>query len=269
MGGCAGILGIEEPVIEPSEAGSTDGPVVTDAVTVEADAAVVDAPPDGPCPSRGGAMVSFGTFCIDATEVSVASYNEFALLNIASTRAECPWNTSQQLAVSTQAPNDPVRYVNWCQAATFCEWAGKHLCGALTGVPGGDHKLATAAYRDPAASEHMAACTNRGARPYPYGATFQPTACNVTVDDSGTGAVEPSTLRAACEGGRAGVFAILGNVWEWTDSCVTGVDSGGPEKDLCYFMGGSYMSVGDVACGRGSGSAREFVGNDVGFRCCY
>src|SRR5690606_27208082 len=67
--------------------------------------------------------------------------------------------------------NEPVRYVNWCDARAFCEWAGKRLCAGMNGSA-----LTSAQVDDEADSEWFRVCAGaapEGVNHYPYGSTYQ------------------------------------------------------------------------------------------------
>jgi hypothetical protein len=90
------------------------------------------------------------------------------------------------------AAQNPVTFVNWCDAFAYCSYAKKHLCGAIadpsTGrVAGAPITLASTAEfhdasvlqaNDPAIDEWYNACSSQGQAPYPYGSTYRPGFCN-------------------------------------------------------------------------------------------
>jgi formylglycine-generating enzyme required for sulfatase activity len=140
----------------------------------------------------------------------------------------------------------PVVGVDWCDAWSFCDWAGKRLCGALDGsqLPFTSAGGAT--------SEWSIACSRDGQRVFPYGDV-----------------VEVGTM-ATCEGGFAGVRDMSGNAHEWIDAC-----AGNGE---CALLGGGIggHSAADMQCSSAAGIQRTLPGDDgglswireTGFRCC-
>jgi hypothetical protein len=213
-------------------------------------------------------------FCIDATEVSYGQYGAFYSANppTSSQPAGCAWNVSWTPAAQWPQPpsnsNNPVAYVNWCQADGYCRYEGRHLCGRVGGGP-----VAQASFADPAVDQWFSACSAQGtncpATPgagcYPYGGAFNSTLCN----GAGSGA-ESFQLLLSCEGGAPGLLEMSGNVAEWEDSC--SATSGA--TDGCAVRGGSYLdNAAGLRCDSGSTTGpvtqpRNYAGPDVGFRCC-
>lgn len=244
------------------------------------DAAVVDVTPDvsplpdaadagidvvvNPCPAlHGSTMVSIeGKFCIDRTEVTNTQYAEFLASNpsVAQQPPECAWNTSFASAAPLGAAQVPVGSVNWCDALAYCKYAGKALCGSLTGAA---VTLGTANF-DPKASAWMYACTHGGdgQHPYPYGAAVDNTACNTTSVAPVDVATNPK-----CEGGYAGVFDMVGNIKEWENSCRLALD-GGHSQDDCRRRGGGYNTGINVACDFPEVETRAYASARSGIRCC-
>jgi formylglycine-generating enzyme len=195
---------------------------------------------DGPleCPAQQPPMmVKAGTFCIDATEVTRGQYDAFVAdkVDTASQIAECAANTTFLPTENYPAPagteNLPVDHVDWCDAAAYCTWAGKRLCGRIDGGPSADLFKA-----DASKDQWFAACTGGGARAYPYGNAYDAGACQI----GGTilGYTNPTEVgdRTTCEGGYPGLFDMIGNVGEWVDIC--------PAADACYARGGEWYMTG-------------------------
>jgi formylglycine-generating enzyme len=220
------------------------------------------------CPSgRGPAMISAGSFCIDATEVTNAHYALF-LAEAANKPPEqhkaCGFNTDLTPTAKWPAtePKNPVGDVDWCDAWAYCKWAGKRLCGAIGGGP--------ARYDQPESlsSQWYFACT-RGVGPtrrYPYGADYRAGICR---GDAGESAgPRPVGESAACVGGFDGLLDMSGNVWEWEDAC-TG-DTGA--SDTCAFRGGSWGSSSSLLACNGRSPTELFKRSDtrekLGIRCC-
>jgi hypothetical protein len=63
--------------------------------------------------------------------------------------------------------------VDWCDALGFCAFVGKRLCGGMGGGP-----ITVQNANDASQDEWYNACSEGGVQLYPYGNTYQPTACN-------------------------------------------------------------------------------------------
>ena len=223
-------------------------------------------------------------FCMDRTEVTNAQYATFLATNPAGTNlAACTNDASLNPDVSNACatelgrydpavrPQVPVSCVDWCDAYTYCAWAGKRLCGAIAGGAN-----PPASFADAEASQWFRACSKAGTQKFPYGNTYQSQFC-VGLDNSGT---HPSdvTSEAACQGGYNGLYDLSGNVAEWENSCsaATGL------SDACLTRGGSIQSVESVPpsllCNDSAlndttpmpASAQRSTHDElIGFRCCY
>jgi hypothetical protein len=213
-------------------------------------------------------------FCIDATEVTVGAYQVFhdtTNVNTGDQDPWCLWNVSFTPKTGWPPPADgsqddePVRYVNWCQAFQYCKSSGLHLCGA---IGGGSVPLGSAT--DPKVDQWYNACSAQGSNDYPYGSPYQQTTCNGV--DAAQGAPWPVTTKACAGGTSTALYDMSGNVGEWEDSCSGGLDAGadaGP-NETCLVRGGSFLSgQADLRCDAvATEMARNYAGADVGFRCC-
>jgi formylglycine-generating enzyme len=241
VAGCAGLLGIDEDYRVGSQ-GEGGG---------------------GPCPNAGGpAMVDVGAYCIDATEVTRAQYQAFVDDDPDPTggHARCGFNTSVSPEVFS-APDEPVRGVDWCDAFAFCAWAGKRLCGAVSGGP-----LDMGSFADPARSQWFGVCSQGGLTPYPYGTAWEAGRCA----DTSVGAVRPAG-QGGCRGADPpydAVFDMSGNVWEWEDACAEQEGSG--RADACRRRGGSFSQTqgNGLECADNSVQDRSATADNLGFRCC-
>jgi formylglycine-generating enzyme len=219
---------------------------------------------------QGPVAVLLDGYCIDATEVSEAQYAEFLASepSVSEQRADCIWNEyfePQPYYMDVpRGPYEPARAdhpvteVDFCDARAYCEWAGKRLCGRQGGgaLPLDDPALA-------AESEWFQACSGGGVLTYPYGQGFDESACAVA---SGQ---HPVGERRTCEGGFRGLFDLIGNVWEWEDSCIDEAPQP-PDDVICSRRGGA-TTVDPVTwrCDeRGDPSARKTRQVDMGIRCC-
>jgi formylglycine-generating enzyme required for sulfatase activity len=212
-----------------------------------------------------------GLFCIDSTEVTNAQYLEFLQTNpsLATQTSVCSWNMSYTPTsgwpFAAGQEQHPVVYVDWCDAAAYCAWAGKRLCGRIGG--------GSAAYTDYANAmtiEQYHACTGGGARTYPYGNTYDPRACNgPDYDPQNPGTIPVGSL-PTCTGGFPGIFDLSGNVAQWQDLCN---GTTGP-NDICRQGAAGYLSFASLpgetlgACNLDDSDPRQATYPDLGFRCC-
>jgi formylglycine-generating enzyme required for sulfatase activity len=229
-------------------------------------------------------------FCIDASEVTNADYARF--LEAGDTGVaqgppgKCTWNTDLTHVVPVTAGYTlPVLGVNWCDAYAYCAWAGKRLCGKVGGGP------VDPGSRDTVSDQWMAACSQAGARVYPYGGSFDMTACAYCDADAGCdqsstspkGVASPVEAFPTCVGGYGGLFDMSGNAAEWEDSCAdtpaTDGGPGDPRQDVCIPRGGSFLdphskvlasnclACASIAC-HSENQVRSDQPDDTGFRCC-
>ena len=215
----------------------------------------------GRCLVRGPSMVKANGFYIDSTEVTRAQYASFLAARAGDTSGqaeECAWNSSFDPAfdpaLGTPSPNYPVTDVDYCDAAAFCAWANKRLCGRI-----GGGQLALAEVADASKSQWFAACAGPKAQAYPYGVAYQSGACN---DKQASKALVPVGSKITCEGYYPGLFDMLGNAQEWTAACNA---RSGP-MDGCERIGGSYLT--STVCSQSGLAMRGLQDPAVGFRCC-
>ena len=254
--------------IDPDGAASGDGAVSGDSALD----ALADGGSGAPCTSaHGPAMVRVAgsggaTFCIDTTEVTNLQYAAFATTNLPITTsqpAECAWNSS---FIQSSIPDlighgaNPAAFVDWCDAAAYCAWAGKRLCGKIGGGP-----TTSGESDDATASQWYAACTSAGANVYPYAATYASAAC---IGEKPNGTSDPTSAvpTTTCAAGAKALYDLSGNVAEWSNACLSGTSV---DKDLCELRGGGGTD-GQAAlrCDAFRADKRSTQVKDVGFRCC-
>lgn len=279
FGDFGGYTGGGDPSAD-AEAGPPDSAV---GVETSTDAGADSGFDDAGCPRdvKGPKLVRATTFCVDATEVTVAQYQAF-LDDVGLTAdrgaslqpaALCAWNTTYVPAYwhpPTEAEVDagvpaavvatmPVNVVDWCDARAYCTWAGKRLCGASAG--GGPMSPSAS---QTIASEWVVACTRNGTRTFAYGSAFDPAACN---DQSNPDRRLPIASHPGCVGGYEGIYDMSGNVEEWIDACEVG--STNPENASCAIKGGAFnFPEGSLNCAISRMQARRIAGPQSGIRCC-
>lgn len=263
-GGVGAGGGGAEPVAAGGTGGTTTGPC----------AGVCGGPGCGECPSV--AVIDAGGFGVDALEATRGDYQRFLADAVDPTTQApwCQWNTSFQPdpaglgcpeTYDFSQPGFPITCVDWCDAAAFCAWSGKRLCGRKGGGTVGGPEV-----NDPTKSEWFAACSADGTLDFPYGNTVQTNACNTLGNGA---AVVGAGWFAQCEGGYPGLFDMVGNVEEWEDACEITGDSAG---DNCQLRGGAFWAdaatpTKDYArCSSNLERApdRDAAAHDWGFRCC-
>jgi formylglycine-generating enzyme required for sulfatase activity len=266
------------------------------------------------------AKSSGGAYCIDQTEVTKGQYNKFLTANVPAgdqTGACGPASAGAAPANANFVPRGawppattpglpsggiafsmglPVHYVDWCDAAAYCKWANKQLCGKINGGP-----VAPIASNDAAQDAWYNACSAQGTRGWPYSTVFDNGKCNgrgdgipgiyqtnlrdgygfgganqdtgvydVVASDASGNITGQATHHAGCQGGSVNVFQMSGNVAEWEDSC-----DGTTPTSSCNLRGGSYAAADTAATLRCDAPRTEVRlpvdGNvlaDVGVRCC-
>ena len=211
-------------------------------------------------------VIGSGFYCIDTTEVNYTQYTAFYEANPSTSQqpSYCSWNSnytpSSDWPPSSGQQTLPVHYVNWCQALAYCTYSGKTLCGHIGGGSVAASDLFNA--NDDA---WFNACSAQGVSTYPYGSTYNGTACNGA--DAGH-AARWVTTTTTCQGGEPGVYDMSGNLAEWEDACSGATD----ENDTCTVRGGSFLSdSSDLRCDSNLAAddvPRDYSGADVGIRCC-
>ena len=150
--------------------------------------------------------------------------------------------------------------VDWCDAAAFCQWSGKRLCGGI-----GASTLASAQAAMPALSRWASACTRAGTRRFPYGPTVMPGVCNVGQPNRPLKIV-PVASTTGCQGGYDKLYDMVGNVEEWLDACTLDPVRG----EVCAIIGGDYFDTESLSdCARLYDKVKTSVDYYRGFRCCW
>lgn len=232
------------------------GPLVDSGPSDAGDAEVLIDGATRSCPS-GMVLVNARSpsFCIDATEVTVGQYEAFlpGAQLAPNLPPFCATKVSFVPMMTLPDKARPAVGIDWCDAASYCFQSGKRLCGAPNGGTA-DISLPSSA----AASGWFAACSGPNGTTYPYGSTFDPSACNGA--EAGSGSISAPRQFSKCEGGYAGLFDMSGNVAEWENSC---------NASQCRIRGGSSAAVGAaLSCAAIRVASPLVRSGDVGFRCC-
>jgi sulfatase modifying factor 1 len=239
-------------------------------------------PPLVKVPTPGG-----GIMCIDSTEVTIGQYEEFVADRAGDASGqipECEWNLyfhpPDECTGGPSTLPEPLKHpqecVDWCDAAAFCSWAGKRLCGGLD-----QRNVPMADLADATKDAWYNACSSGGVNHYPFGDTCNTMPCILT----GLVSIQvPAGYGCQASGAYQGVWDLVGNVAEWEDSCSRDPIGGG-KNDFCQIRGrgnGAASSVpGSCADWDRDDTAwcsavpigstrrcRSCLGRHVGFRCC-
>ncbi|HKO52472.1 MAG TPA: SUMF1/EgtB/PvdO family nonheme iron enzyme [Polyangiaceae bacterium] len=216
---------------------------------------------NGKCVVRGPTMAKATSYYVDSTEVSKAHYDVFLSAKGSDTSGqidECAWNKSYTPDGTVVDAPRPIVNVDWCDAAAYCSWADKRLCGAI-----GGGAVATADAANSTKAQMYLACAGPEDELYPYGGfTLQPDYCN----EYFSGYMADVGKFDKCEGHYTGIFDLVGNAAEWIDSCDT---AGGTDRSLdnCQLGGGSFLKD-QYTCQTYTTSPRNKGANVFGFRCC-
>jgi formylglycine-generating enzyme len=228
-------------------------------------------PAQGACAGeKGPTPVNIeGKFCIDSTEVTNAQFLEFLeAAPVIEQPPGCEMNVAEDgggifepnpyWPMGELTMNDPVVWVDWCDAWYYCNWAGKRLCGAVGGGSADFYDYATTDV------EFYYACSEGGKRAYPYGDTFDREAC-VTLDRSGPLPVE--SLQT-CQGGYPGLFDMSGNVSEWQDMCVSDAWDSFCRAGTSAYSTDAATTYEQYSCGADVWNFRDIAHLFTGIRCC-
>ena len=235
-------------------------------------------------------------FCIDQTEVTVGEYRTFLngvfpldsklfpmtctnwkMNTLSSFTPDYVWGHYS----SQEEEQRPVQGIDWCDAAVYCAWAGKRLCGSETAS--NRHMTVDPGPGSIKMGEWYRACAGPNVTPYGYSATWDQNVCNTGGRNFGAMPNPPfntsdvgSLMKCATLWNNVPVFDMLGNVAEWEDNCS---DSGPGTymNDDCYPRGPAYPIVGNYSdCSyiqtpnmNYTYPQRGHKGELVGVRCCW
>jgi formylglycine-generating enzyme required for sulfatase activity len=206
-------------------------------------------------------LVTIGRpFAIGRYDVTRADYGRFVdTTGYAPANPRCDWRRPVAKGVAlNQRPDEPVVCVNWSDARAYLRWLSM-----ATGKP----------YRLPTAAEweYAARAGSKTVRPWGegigrdranYGAEICCGPAAVGKDrwlyTSPVGAFPPNAF---------GLYDMIGDVWQWTDTCGSGGQSGASDDRLRCVRGGGWFDPPSML--RSTAEAaddRELRVADIGFR---
>jgi len=217
------------------------------------------------------------SFCVDQTEVTREQYERFL--------ADAPAFTSETLpeacrAVADHAPSAecasstdlcvgdgcgryPQTCIGFCDAAAFCAWSGKELCGDI----GGGYGVRTV--DEQVGGRWTAACGNGldaeggPSQKFAYGSAYSAARCNTE-----TGTVAEVASYPQCEAASAeSVFDLSGNVAEFT-GVLRQSGEGGELRATARGTAGFGFNAGNGTCDALIDVPLDYRLPEVGFRCC-
>lgn len=231
------------------------------------------------------ALSADSCFWIDEEEVTVAQYRLFLEQGVPEWESErCSWKGASSpndptlegdscgAAIENQgdafAEDKPIRCVDWCDAAAYCDWAGRRLCKDVIVLFGAQEPTNTI-------DEFGSAC-GMGETLFPWGNAAAGERCNVA--QTSTTSCQHGALFdcGPVPGGEyddcryddgTGPKDMIGNVAEWLRTCAV-AEVGA--ASTCERRGGSYATPeAQATCQfRGNSARRDTRAADTGFRCC-
>jgi eukaryotic-like serine/threonine-protein kinase len=227
--------------------------------------------------------IVIGSFCLDMTEVTVASYQRCV------DETHCDALARQvSLYKTTMTPSDralesrfcvdpkrdseknlPINCVNWTEANTFCRVQGKRLPTEEEweyAARGGAELRVFPWGAAPPSPKLLNACGSECAELYER-LTKVRRSSMYPESDGQSGLAPVGTFPAGAT--RYGTYDMSGNVWEWTESAMCPYPSHSCSRSTRVFRGGSWVNATPAMF---SGTTRmsgapESRYMDVGFRC--
>lgn len=232
------------------------------------------------------------SYCIDQREVLQSEYHAFAQAKGSDTSGQPPECADNEVYWPPEPDNsglptpgacpkgalDPVakaQYpmvcVDFCDAAAYCKWAGKRLCGSLDHPGEGMLKLnyeERTALLASGRHEWAHACSQGGTTVWPYGDAYEPGRC---IDKARFDAEGPDARRVAnldgetCHGTKepySDIYHMSGSVSEWVNMCDEGDGS-------CGVLGGSFGGTPEqLSCKQSAVANWLGISASYGIRCC-
>jgi formylglycine-generating enzyme required for sulfatase activity len=206
-------------------------------------------------------------YCIGAREVTNAEYLSFLSERagewpVSKQPPECDFNLSFEPEESCNSTlHDPVsaavavHCVDYCDARSYCESLGQHLCSRMGGAP---NPIADVASLE--ADQWYFACAGEDELTYPYGDEFAGDLCNGSEFSPTNLGPKSSGKMPNCTGSVSALQQMSGNVSEWTNAC---------DGESCAARGGSFDDGPyELRCAGAQRLERNTQSRNVGFRCC-
>jgi formylglycine-generating enzyme required for sulfatase activity len=223
-------------------------------------------------------------YCMDATLVTNGQYQAFLKAtndDVSGQSPECTQYVKTHVPTPTTSDTGPMGCgaafklwqpdthpewifpcASWCDAAAYCKWAGKRLCGTLDGTDGTlkTNGAPSDYVDDPIRTELTHACSQGGKTLYHYGDTFDPSnGFHYGVDPAPTEANAKGTIAPFDQ-----ISGFNGEVSEWEAGCI-------PKGAGCNVKGGGY-ALNPAASAPTAVCNLHGIGNGYlqgsGFRCC-
>jgi serine/threonine-protein kinase len=209
---------------------------------------------DGENDERPVHSVTLDAFWMDQTEVTNGMYAQCVADRVCTSPINTSSSTHRRYYGNVTYANYPVIYVNSHMAATYCEWAGRHL--------------PTEAQWEYAARGGLIQTT------YPWGEGIDCTRANF----GGTGGcVGDTSVVGSYPPNGYGLYDMAGNVWEWVadrygsyTSAAVENPSGSVSGEYYALRGGSWGSNGDyLRVSSRSWDNPSLAVKYRGFRCAF
>ena len=169
----------------------------------------------------------------------------------------------------------PIACVNWCNAYSYCAWAGKRLCGRVGGSDGDASNASGLA--DANQSEFYNVCSQGGKTAYAYGDDYRAdimSSGDIAYYKDGYApdrAAAEADAPTDCHGAIAPFDAVVNvgcNVAEWQDGCSNSVTL----DATCVAHGYAHSETTPEKSSRCDAfleSTRSQRSPQIGFRCCH
>ena len=199
-------------------------------------------------------QVTLSAYWIDQTDVTNGEYAKCVAAGGCTAPSSKSSHTRSSYYGNSQFDNYPVIYVDWNQAKSYCDWAGK-ASGVTVGLP--------------SEAQWELAARGTDGRTYPWGGTLDKSFANYNGSDTSAVCSYPqgNSPSEACD--------MAGNVWQWTADWYGNYGTSpvsnpnGPADGTYRVLRGGSWDYSDnlVRSANRSGGDPSSADNDLGFRC--